>query len=146
MDTRRVEYLLSKKYGYKNLPGDLSEKYRGWFRENLPEFLATGELQPLCTVCGTPLWSTFDRIVIGDYGAFIEFSPDQANDAAFIVAPGQEYRINDPKYSCNVKYEWYTVNDRSNVKIYKQKRRVTYADYRPGKYYVSVHEVKPYEA
>jgi len=33
------------------------------------------------------------------------------------------------------------IDDNSQVKIYKQKRKVRYADYLPKKYYVSVHEV-----
>ena len=40
-----------------------------------------------------------------------------------------------------MKYVWLTVNDRSGIKIYHQKRGVSYADYKPNKYYVSVHEV-----
>ena len=80
-------------------------------------------------------------MVIGDYGAFVEFETDKANAEMFSVMKGQEYRINDPKYAENVKYEWYTIEDGSSVKIYKQKKPVRYAGYKPGYYYVSVHEV-----
>lgn len=141
MDTRSIEAVLATKYGYQKLSPELSEKYRNYFNENTPDFLKETCVQPLYTSKSTLLCTSFDRIVIGDYGAFVEFSTNQANSNMFIVAPGQEYRINDPRYSKNCKYEWYTVNDRSNVKIYKQKRTVSYADYQPGKYYVSVHEV-----
>lgn len=138
MDTRRVEFLLSKKYGYKPLPGDLSSKYRNYFRENIPDFLSVSGGEKLLSVNGTPICNSYDRIAIGDYGAFIEFSEPATE---FICQPGQEYRMNDSKYMYKVKYDWLTVPDNSNIKIYKQKRTVTYADYKAGKYYVSVHEV-----
>lgn len=83
----------------------------------------------------------YERIVVGDYGAFIEFNPKQVSQSMFKIQEGQEYRINDPKYSNNVKYEWLTTNDRSKIKIYKQKKTVSYADYRIGMFYISPHEV-----
>ena len=142
MDTRKIEVLLAEKYGYKDLPGDLSDKYRAFFRKNIPEFLTKYGSCALYTKQGSLLCSGYGRIVVGDYGAFIEFSPDQAQERSFIVKPGQEYRINDPKYSKHVKYEWLTIDDGSDIKIYKQKRTVSYADYKAGMYYVSVHEVQ----
>lgn len=141
MDTRIIEYKLSQKYGYKKLPEDLSEKYHDFFLQNIPEWLKQTNKIALKTINGTQLCTSYDRIVVGDYGAFIEFSKNQACTQNFIIAPGQEYRINDPKYADHCKYEWYTIDDGSNVKIYKQKRRVSYADYIPGKYYINVHEV-----
>lgn len=33
-----------------------------------------------------------------------------------------------------------TIADGSNIKIYKQKKKVTYADYKSGFYYISPHE------
>lgn len=56
----------------------------------------------------------------------------------FIVQIGEEYRL---KKDYNVKYNWLTINDNSNIKIYYQKRLVDYADYQINKYYVSVHEI-----
>ena len=96
MNTLKIEYLLAKKYKYKPLSKELSEKYRSYFRDNIPEWLnETGQSRPLYTRC----------------------------------------------YSKNVKYIWLTVNDGSGIKIYLQRKGVSYADYRSGKYYVSVHEV-----
>lgn len=142
MDTRNIEAALAEKYKYKDLPLDLIDKYHNFFRENTPAFLFENNEQPLLTIAGTKLCERFNRVVIGDYGAFVEIDPEDANESLFVVAPGQEYRINDPRYSKNVKYEWLTVADGSKIKIYRQKKIVTYADYVPGKYYVSVHEVK----
>jgi len=141
MNTLRIEALLADKYGYLPLPPDLSEKYRQFFKDNTPEFLRfEGDSKGLYTKSGSLICNQYDRIVVGDYGAFIEFSEENIGNE-FIIQPGQEYRVNDKKYSKNVKYIWLTIDDNSQVKIYKQKRKVRYADYLPKKYYVSVHEV-----
>lgn len=138
MDTRKVETALAEKYHYARLPEDLSEKYRNYFAENIPRFLNVGgDHCDLFTSAGTKICSSYKRIVIGDYGAFVEFAEPGSD---FIIQPGQEYRVNDKRYSKNVKYVWMTVDDASNIKIYKQKKTVTYADYKPKMYYVSVHE------
>jgi len=142
MNTLIIEERLAKQYGYKPLPKELSTKYRSYFEENIPQFLdVEGSENNLFTSKGTLISAGYDRIVIGDYGAFVEFDFDRANSDSFVVKAGQEYRISDPKYSKNVKYEWYTIDDGSSVKIYKQKKAVHYADYKPNVYYVSVHEV-----
>ena len=89
---------------------------------------------------GTVVCSGYTRIVVGDYGAFIEFDEEQANIDKYIIAPGQEYRVDNPRYSKNVKYIWMTIPDGSNIKIYKQKKKVAYADYKSGMFYISPHE------
>lgn len=140
MNTLKIEALLAKKYHYIPLPDDLSDKYRNFYEENIPDFLCiNGANVPLYTSKGTKICDSYDRIVIGDYGAFVEFSNETA-DTEFVIQQGQEYRVNDKKYSKNVKYIWLTIDDSSGIKIYKQKKRVRYADYLPKKYYISVHE------
>lgn len=139
MNTLKIEAALAKKYKHRPLKRDLSEKYRKFYLDNIPtELNVDGGVDTLFTLNGSPICDGYDRIVIGDYGAFIEFS---TSPYSFIVKPGQEYRIDDERYSKNVKYHWLTINDNSDVKIYHQMRTVAYADYLPDKYYVSVHEV-----
>lgn len=139
MNTLKIEAALAKKYKYRPLKHDLSEKYRKFYLDNIPtELNVNGGVDTLFTLNGSPICDGYDRIVVGDYGAFIEFS---TSPYSFIVKPGQEYRIDDERYSKNVKYHWLTINDNSDVKIYHQMRTVAYADYLPDKYYVSVHEV-----
>lgn len=146
MNTLKIEAKLAEKYKYKPLPDDLSTKYRRFFIENIPPHLdishshIPGGKNPLFTINGSMVCTDYNRIVVGDYGAFVEFDPHYEG-TNFIIAPGQEYRVNDERYSQNVKYIWLTINDGSGIKIYKQKKRVSYADYIPGRYYVSVHEV-----
>lgn len=142
MNTLKIEATLAKKYGYLPLPEELSIKYRNFFKENIPQFLnIDGAHTPLVTLNGSPVCLWYDRIVVGDYGAFIEY-PKEAIASDYIIQPGQEYRVNDKKYKNSVKYIWLTIDDGSGIKIYQQKRGVTYADYKARKYYISVHEVK----
>lgn len=136
------EDLLALEYKYKALPKDKSKDMRRIYLDHIPENLSiSGGEKSLYSKNGTLISSGYERIVIGDYGAFVEFSMDTSNSNEFSVKNGQEYRILDPKYANNVKYFWYTVDDDSDVKIYLQARRVTYADYKPWHYYVSVFEV-----
>ena len=121
--------------------GDVRDKYR----QALPDWCSlTGAPQmPLYTLDDTLLCTGYDRIVIGDYGAFVEISPQQILQEAICIKPGQEFRANDPRFSQNVKYLWLTAKDRSGCKIYCQKKTVDYADYTPGMYYISPYEVHP---
>lgn len=141
MNTLKIEAALTKKYKYKPLPRNLSEKVRDFYKKNIPEWLKeNGDSIPLYTNKGSLIVKRYTRIVIGDYGAFIEFETEDIEKiGSFRIAPGQEYRMED-RYK-NVKYLWFTIADGSNIKIYFQKRLVSYADYRINKFYVSVHEV-----
>lgn len=121
MNTLSIEKELSKQYHYNPLPKELSNKYRNFFKENIPSFLKIeGDNKPLYTLKGSKICNGYKRIVIGDYGAFIEFTDEQGEIENFIVAPGQEYRLNQERYR-NIKYLWYTIFDFSNIKIYYQK-------------------------
>lgn len=120
MNTLHIESILAKKYRYKPLTSDLSFKYRQFFKKNIPAFLnINGGEDTLYTLNGSPICDGYDRIVIGDYGAFIEFSKSPYE---FVIKHGQEYRLNDKRYSNNVKYIWLTIDDKSNIKIYYQKK------------------------
>ena len=120
--------------------GDVRQKYK----EALPEWCII-EGDPtvhLYTLDGMLLSDGYARVVIGDYGAFIEIAGDQIHKETLRCKPGQEYRNQDERYSKNVKYLWLTARDRSDCKIYLQKNTVSYADYIPGMYYISPYEVE----
>ena len=136
---KHLEEILAWKYDYKKLSSEKSQIVRAIYECFVPKFLE--KTRKLYTVKGTLICSDFDRIVIGDYGAYIEFSREKANKDAFIIAPGEEYRL-QPRYK-NIKYVWLTIDDGSNIKIYYQKHSVDYADYQEGKYYISIYEVYP---
>lgn len=137
MNTLKIEADLAKQYKYKKLSEELSIKYRQLYKDNIPNFLNIDGGNKLYTLNGTLLCNNYDRIVIGDYGAFIEFSIPACR---LVIEKGQEYRLT-PEFK-NVKYNWVTIPDGSHIKIYHQRGLVTYADYKIGKFYVSVHEVK----
>lgn len=120
------------------LYGDVREKYRN----ALPEWcdINGSRETPLYTLAGSKLCTGYTRIVIGDYGAFVEVSPEQIVKENLIVKRGQEFRINEPQYRDRIKYHWLTSKDKSDCKIYFQQKTVAYADYLPGMYYISPYE------
>lgn len=134
---------LAEEYGYNPIGynlflGDVREKYL----KALPDWCKIdGDVIPCYTLSGTLLATGYKRIVIGDYGAFVEFEPSQILAGKLIVQPGQEYRIDEPRYAERVKYQWLTVGDHSGIKIYFQQKTVSYADYVPGMYYISPYEI-----
>lgn len=133
---------LAKAFKYKPLPGILSTICKTIYESHIPEWLnLNGDSVELKTSSGTVICNGYNRIVIGDYGAFIEFTKEQAIRENLRIAPGQEYRVNDPKYKDSVAYVWHTARDDSQIKIYRQKKTVDYADYKIGMCYVSVVEV-----
>ena len=129
---------------YRPIPPMFSEDARTLYKATLPGWLQGTDPKAIsiCTLKGTEFASGFSRIVIGDYGAFLEIDVSQINRDVIRVQPGQEYRLAEPRYAEHVKYIWMTVPDGSNVKIYWQKKTVEYADYQPGMYYVSPFEIK----
>lgn len=87
------------------------------------------------THAGTLIAEGYNRIVIGDYGAYIEFRPDQIDRSKIrpLFAELPERAI---------KYIWLQVNDASRTKVYEQKETVRYADYKPGLYYISPEDLR----
>jgi len=138
MNTLQIQTDLANKYNYKPLSVELSKQYRKLYENKIPDFLDIfGGTGSLFTTEGTLITDGYERIVIGDYGAFIEFNETQSNRQDYHVPKKERFRLhtNIPKY------EWWSIDDGSEIKIYKQKRGVAYADYLPNKYYVSVYDV-----
>lgn len=147
IEAERLAAFLKEQYHYKPVPITLDTgDVRSCFRRLLPEWCnEDGEDSvSLITRCGTVIANGYNRIVVGDYGAFIEILPERICKTKIRVKPGQEYRINNPQYD-NCKYVWMSANDDSQVKIYHQKHPVDYADYVPGRYYISPFDVRPTE-
>lgn len=136
---------LAREHNYASIQPDLFHgDVRDLYRKALPKWCdVNGDTQPLCSAAGTILCYAYRRVVIGDYGAFLECSPEDIILSSLCCKPGQEYRYQDERYSKSVKYLWLTTKDSSNCKVYLQRKTVEYADYLPGMYYVSVYEVFP---
>ena len=78
------------------------------------------------TASGLPIATGYHRVVIGDRGPYIEFSPHQVVIENLYI----------PKQRHVYFTEWRS-NDESNVMVYHQKRTVKYAEYIIGLYYIS---------
>ena len=144
MDYKDVLYYqehLIEKYKYKPLPRSFRWEALRFYNDNLPErFCLNGANEPLFTDEGLKICNRYNRIVIGDYGAYVEILPEDILHENIKVKEGQEYRDYDEKYSEHTKYSWLTSKDGSDIKIYFQKKKVDYADYIPGRYYISPYE------
>lgn len=134
---------LVKYFKYKPLANAASREARKYYAERISPLLSIdGSSEPLFDSSGKLICNGYDRVVIGDYGSYIEFDAINANTDRFVIPEGQEWRLNLKRYP-HVKYTWYTLKgSKSNVKLYHQINTVTYADYIIGKYYVSTDEVR----
>lgn len=120
---------------YRPLTPEGSKVVRKIFTEHLPPL---NNKEVLYTINGLHLSDGFTRVVVGDYGAFIEIAPEQINLKALKMEPGQAYRLES---WFNGKYIWYTDSEEGIIKVYHQLRGVSYADYKPNMYYISPYEV-----
>lgn len=87
----------------------------------------------LRTKSGVLIARTYIRVVHGDRGDYVEFVPDRDIIMSDSLRPSSRMH----RYY----YEWRTVPD--NVKLYEQRMRVDYADYRQGYWYVSPRQLVP---
>lgn len=141
-EIERYSIELVKYFKYKPLANAASREAKQYYTERISPLLnVNGSTEPLYDSSGKLICNGYDRVVIGDYGPYIEFSEGSANASKFIIKEGQEWRLNLKRYP-HVKYTWYTLRgSKSDVKIYHQLNTVKYADYIPGKYYVSTEQV-----
>ncbi len=105
-----------------------------WYRDGLiiPE---NGSNKIIINNSNTIIASGYDRIVIGDFGPYVEISKDQIYFDN--IKPKWSMTPNRP-----VKYIWMETNDLLKTKIYFQKGRVKYADYKPEFFYVDPNDVR----
>lgn len=135
---------LSKEYKYKKLPSEKSLSVREEYSKKLPDFFMFDRNmdKKLHSHDGVLLARKWNRVVIGDYGAFVEIEDTDICRNNIVCKQGEEYRIDDPKYSENVKYQWFIPKTGCDAKLYFQQRGVTYADYQAGKWYISPYDLK----
>ena len=123
---------------YKPFNSDISWTMREHYRK---EALIKGFMdsppsnsRPIAFCKSEMLLSTsYRRLVIGDYGAYVEIDPHQMVYMPYNKFPGNPRRD-------TIKYIWQCGPD--NEKIYFQLRTVSYADYIPGMYYISPDDIK----
>jgi len=90
----------------------------------------------LFTLYGLLLAHHYERIVIGDRGPYIEFQEILLENT--YVPKTELWRF----YSSSAYYLELRSRDNSNIKIYGQLKRVDYADYLPGFYYISPYDLR----
>ncbi len=83
---------------------------------------------------GTLVAFNFNRVVLGDRGAYVEFLAEQIHHDALRIPDDALWRLYGER-GFNAYYVEYRTTD--NIKVYAQKKRVDYADYIPGRYYIS---------
>lgn len=136
--------MITDRFKYHKLSKKLSERSRKIYEATLPEWCNfDGDDIKIVTANGLLITNGYERIVIGDYGAYIEFDRSQAVRENICVKQGQEYRYKDPTFLNTVKFYWYTSKCGSDIKIYFQQKEVTYADYKQKKLYISPFECSP---
>lgn len=86
------------------------------------------EFKVITNRCSTIIAENYNRVVIGDYGAYVEFTKEQLK-VELTNKFGKAKRR-------GLKYIWKQTVDSCNTKVYFQLRRVQYADYIPGHYYI----------
>ena len=111
-----------------------SEEIREGYRQRLilPEFPPDGETVVFRTKSGTVVAEGYERVVIGDRGPYVEFSPSHMVMEVFHIPDAQRWRVSGRCY-----YIECRTNDEANVKAYRQKATVGYADYKIGMWYIS---------
>ena len=128
---------------YKKLSSSLSQQVRAIYSKYY-NMLNLDPSKPIYTHDGQLIATGFERVVIGDYGAYLEYDLSQVkpHGIVYTIEKGQEYRV-QPYWRKRVKYIWYTLpNSNPHIKIYWQLRTVSYADYLPKKFYISPFQVR----
>jgi hypothetical protein len=119
---------------YQPLPKNESEIIRQDYKNKLNMPIEGDNVTKFYTNSGLHIATGYIRVVIGDYGAYIEFSPEQINHN--VIKNKFDGIPNRP-----VKYIWKESIDCCKVKVYDQKGIVPYADYKIGMYYISPEEL-----
>lgn len=89
------------------------------------------------TETGLVVAKGYARVVIGSRGPYVEFDDDHVVKKNCDIPDDQLWRLKH-KYAYYVEYRTL---DKACVKIYYQKRRVGYADYQVGKWYISLYDL-----
>ncbi|MFW9879726.1 MAG: hypothetical protein ACFFG0_42165 [Candidatus Thorarchaeota archaeon] len=85
------------------------------------------------TKAGFIIAKNYIRIVHGGRGDYVEIHPNDICKNMLIMPRKEIWRIDNHK----AYYKEYHTKDISNLKIYLQKKPVSYADYKKGMYYVA---------
>lgn len=122
-------------YQYRPLPKSVKFDAHQIYQAHLNDF--NGPQKRNTNINGIPVASDYIRVVIGDYGAYLEFAQEHLL-VQLDIPEGQRWRFNEDfikSRNLTIKYYWYEYNGK---KVYLQLGPVKYADYQPGMFYISV--------
>lgn len=117
---------------YKPLGPRMRAVARAYWQASLPAWLQarpSARFHVLVTSAGLPVARGWTRVVVGDYGAYLEFAPHQVALSHLTAGSGGSA------------YNWLRSRDSVGIKVYEQLRTVLYADYKPGFYYIAPSDV-----
>lgn len=142
LDDKTIVLLLKiesniKKGQYYKLPESESMMVRNAYLSRFDMIFSSDPKLPFCNKAGTLIAEGWNKIVVGDYGAYMEFSPEHMNHA--MIKNKWTGKPSRP-----VKYIWMETKDAEKTKIYFQQGPVLYADYIPGMYYISPMDIYLY--
>lgn len=89
--------------------------------------------------CKIPIASSITRIVHGGRGDYIEIADKDIIKDNIFIPYEQQWRVS-LHWRQLVFYDWWTTDDK--VKLYFQRKKVSYADYKVGFWYISPTEVE----
>jgi hypothetical protein len=92
---------------------------------------------PIKTNSGQVIAIGFNRIVHGGRGAYVEFLDEQMLKDSIELVRGSEWRIDTTHPAGNKCYFVLYCPKGEKIRVYHQKRKVDYADYIVGRWYVS---------
>jgi len=119
---------------YKPFDPARSRLLQAYYRSQLPQKLQeTGDIFfDVKNSLGTQISRGYLRVVVGDYGAFLELSHE--------MVCHENLRSKFAR-GLGLKYNWLVTRDAAATKVYEQLGKVKYADYKPGCFYVGPGDV-----
>jgi hypothetical protein len=91
-----------------------------------------------CVDC-VKIASAYTRVVEGMKGAYVEFTSSCLNHEQIEVEPNEEFRLTN-YWKDRAFCAWYRTKN-SHKKISLRYKKVKYADYIPGMWYISINDV-----
>ena len=109
---------------------DMVAKYH---HRPIPTTPAAGNVKTLYTKNGEKVCERYERIVIGDYGAYVEISASHLSDNHFIYID-QNDPVDETISSRHSSHMTLALNDESSYTIYFQVKPVPYGNFIPGRF------------
>lgn len=126
---------------YRPLPKYRKDEFYAIYSQALNGFDSPAK-RPCILNDGTLVANDYLRVVVGDYGPWVEFDRSQILTPLPLL-PGHEWRL-DTEYlerrGLQIKYIARHIN---GVMVYDQVATVKYADYQVGKIYISTLDFRP---